>query len=378
MTEIRANQVIDISLIHSQDDLTSEHQQVKPFHPDFTHQIFPDEKIEGHSKPKIQLIFHASDMSLCMRITCDSIKGAMTDIDSHMRKVIHHPFVSDVSALFANPRQFTPSGEKVHEYSLSSDGSDAIKYEIFSSDLSNPTFAAFHRRIQIFTLFFIDGASYIDENDPRWFVYTLFQRKEDQAGGDVQYSFVGFTTVYNFFAYPEHSRKRISQFVILPPFQRQGHGYRFLSTVHSLSLMDKNCIELCVEDPTDNFQNLRLLVELVLCHKEQVFDFTNPAIREKFWNLTKESVAELVSRLRLTTNSIRRIHEIMKFRALGPAPTDQESKEFRLGVKRRLYKRHEDELEGVEDSVRKERLQELFDETVKETERLSQRFDQLI
>lgn len=38
------------------------------------------------------------------------------------------------------------------------------------------------------------------------------------------YHFVGYTTLFPFYCFPEKTRIRISQFVILPPYQQEGHG----------------------------------------------------------------------------------------------------------------------------------------------------------
>lgn len=57
-------------------------------------------------------------------------------------------------------------------------------------------------------------------------------------------------------------RYRISQFLILPPFQRQGHGTRFLEAIYNNR--PKNTLEICVEDPSDEFQMLRDRLDLRL------------------------------------------------------------------------------------------------------------------
>lgn len=43
-------------------------------------------------------------------------------------------------------------------------------------------------------------------------------------GEEKRYSSVGYVTWYKFFHYPDSIRPRISQFLILPPYRRQGHG----------------------------------------------------------------------------------------------------------------------------------------------------------
>ena len=70
--------------------------------------------------------------------------------------------------------------------------------------------------------FFIEGGTQIDLEDARWTTF-LFSSHCDEASVS---SFIGFATIYHFFHYPSATttRNRISQFVILPPFQQIGLG----------------------------------------------------------------------------------------------------------------------------------------------------------
>ena len=47
------------------------------------------------------------------------------------------------------------------------------------------------------------------------------------------YAFAGYMTVYNYYAYPDKIRPRISQVLIIPPFQRQGHGAELLQAFYN-------------------------------------------------------------------------------------------------------------------------------------------------
>lgn len=104
-------------------------------------------------------------------------------------------------------------------------------------------------------MFSIDGASYIDLDDPAWDVYyvysfallsfDLFRYSKTENNKQVKYSLVGFSTVYTHYAYPDRKRMRIrywissfqvndliSQVLILPPYQKSGHGgILFISSV---------------------------------------------------------------------------------------------------------------------------------------------------
>lgn len=51
--------------------------------------------------------------------------------------------------------------------------------------------------------------------------------------GDVMYAIAGYATVYEYYAYPVNMRPRISQMLVLPPFQRRGLGTALLSGIYN-------------------------------------------------------------------------------------------------------------------------------------------------
>ena len=58
-----------------------------------------------------------------------------------------------------------------------------------------------------------------------------FERYKTAEDGSPRYAFAGYLTAYRYFAYPENQRPRISQMLILPPFQRKGLGAKLLDSV---------------------------------------------------------------------------------------------------------------------------------------------------
>lgn len=139
----------------------------------------------------------------------------------------------------------------------------------------------YHERLQFFILWFIDASSYINADDPNWEILLLIRKRQlhtsiESNGRNARnaknehrfdYSFVGYMTLYRYFALqpqeqPEMHRKwklRISQVLILPPFQNAGHGKTLMDFVytHLLYTRDSEFTELTVEDPNPSFQFLR-------------------------------------------------------------------------------------------------------------------------
>lgn len=66
-------------------------------------------------------------------------------------------------------------------------------------------------------------------------------------------------------------RHRISQVLILPTFQKQGHGKELLDHVYAYSLQYEKCFELTTEIPSFEYQCLRDYKECELILNENVF-----------------------------------------------------------------------------------------------------------
>ena len=72
-------------------------------------------------------------------------------------------------------------------------------------------------------------------------------------------------------------RLRISQFLILPPHQRLGHGSELYNTIYNITLSDPTVHELTVEDPNEEFDIIRDLNDYTRLVPH--FNSSNPPIR---------------------------------------------------------------------------------------------------
>jgi histone acetyltransferase 1 len=141
----------------------------------------------------------------------------------------------------------------------------------------------------------------------------------------IRYGFAGYTTVYPFYAYPDRTRLRISQFIILPPFQRTGHGgisnidkfdnltAHLLQTVYNYG-KSVNCLEVCVEDPSREFQKMRDTVDLQnfkqvekgifgLYYDINSLDSQLGSWSEEYWKLIREKI-------KINREQVRRCYEM--------------------------------------------------------------------
>lgn len=58
--------------------------------------------------------------------------------------------------------------------------------------------------------------------------YELYKNEN----GEQCYTPVGYGTIYEYYAYPDKIRPRISQMLILPPFQKKGLCAKLLNSVY--------------------------------------------------------------------------------------------------------------------------------------------------
>lgn len=131
----------------------------------------------------------------------------------------------------------------------------------------------------------------------RWTIFFLYnKRPAAQKPGKFTYVFAGYSTVYRFFVYrpaPAGSqsigdlelplqalsflelpcRSRISQFIIIEPFQHQGNGQRLYSTIYDTLLKDPSTFEITVEDPNEAFDVLRDRADLTFLRKQSEFNY---------------------------------------------------------------------------------------------------------
>jgi histone acetyltransferase 1 len=75
---------------------------------------------------------------------------------------------------------------------------------------------------------------------------TVFHRfeKYTTADGKTSYAFIGYSSVYQFYTYPDLKRPRVAQMLILPPFQKQGLAVRLLSCIYTFYRNDPKVKEI--------------------------------------------------------------------------------------------------------------------------------------
>ncbi|TFY51378.1 hypothetical protein EVJ58_g10601 [Rhodofomes roseus] len=251
-----ANEAIHLSLVRAAADKASfnSREHYEGFNPCFTYPLFgEDEKIYGYRDLRIDLKFASGSLAQYLSIQhSDKLPAtsAVDDIEGTIAKSIPPGYYTDEAAFLKRVEEdaitFTPPGTRAHSYSrrtkppigkgkekLVREVEDTIDFEVYHCTWNTPGFRELHRRMQLFILLYIEGGSYIKEEEDVWQFMVLYEKRKRRGDPSVStYHFVGYSTLYPFYCFPEKVRLRLSQFVIVPPYQQEGHGSALYSALY--------------------------------------------------------------------------------------------------------------------------------------------------
>ncbi|KAI0431495.1 histone acetyltransferase type B catalytic subunit [Xylaria sp. FL1042] len=304
-----ANEALSISLVRPS---TSSIEQVSSFNPKFTYPIFgEDERIFGYKGLKIRLQYDARNLRPHLSISSSKKFNSVGEVEAVDIREVMKEYLPGVAfqtrfeyegAVRDVRDDWTPPGTLVKTVEKNGE-----TYEIWRGTLADPAVKQLIRRIQITVLFFIEGGSYIGldadgSDDPeyslaRWTVFFVYKKEAISGATEKkQYLFQGFSTVYDFWMYQQPfplssvrennapiqpkrddswelpqgdldlaslpCRARISQFIVLPPYQGKGVGALLYDTIFDLYMADASTKEITVEDPNEDFDLLRDICDL--------------------------------------------------------------------------------------------------------------------
>lgn len=326
---VEANQCIEIYLVSSKEEVgVSDSFSIDPV--DLNSFFDEDGKIYGYQGLKItiwisSISFHAF-ADITFQSTSDRGKG-ITDLKSALQRIFAETLVEnkdDFLQIFSTEKDFTrsavSSGEILqHKVSnghvthcnnnLKAAASDL---EVVRMVVGNMEAGHLYCRLIPLVLLLVDGSNPIDVTDPRWELYILIRKKMDQQG-DIQHRLLGFTAIYRFYHYPDSTRMRLSQILILPPYQHKGYG-SFLTEVLSNVAVAENVHDFTVEEPLDSFQHVRTCVDIQhLLAFEPIQHAINSAVSHlKQGKLSKKILAPRFVPLASTVEEVRKVLKINK------------------------------------------------------------------
>jgi len=343
------------------------------FPPEMCHQVYGEqENIFGYKGLKIDLWLTADSMKAYLRmkadetLTAEKCEGVQPDpvVEPMIKLLAPDQATQNLENFQATVAKgdkaaFQPFGSKIAEFKVESreDGQQSC-FEVYQSTIADQGFKDYHERFQFFIMFFIDAASYIDVDDDKWIFFTLFERYKTADDGSPRYAFAGYLTAYRYFAYPENQRPRISQMLILPPFQRKGLGAKLLDSVCKSFWNRNKVVDITVEDPSDDMIRLRDYVDTVNALKLLECFSCFEKVRSGF---TKEMATEAKEKMKLGKKQTRKVYEIIRLhwtKKAGPLNDNNvEYKNYRVDVKKRLnipYQKEKNQMAKLKKALKPE------------------------
>nr|SVE84268.1 EOG090X06NC [Daphnia pulex] len=366
---IDSNEALDFKLVREPSDVDNDETTFKP---EMSHQIFGEnESIFGYQNLKISLYYTAGKLNTYLGMnyskkvdpkqfegaTADDVMGAITPKlpPGYMTNL------DDFLVTLNKEQSFKPPGELLSTYSINKGSAAEKNFELYSCTIEEPSFRSYHERLQTFLLWYVDAASFIDVDDDRWRFYLIFEKYP--CDGSHRYALCGYATVYLYFAYPNKTRPRISQFLVLPPFQRVGLGAELLNTIYRSFLKDSNILDITVEDPSEEFTRLRDFVDAQ--NSKKLSSYSKEKLQQGF---NAEMVEDAQRELKINKKQARRVYEILRFEATNLADVE-EYRAYRLDVKRRLnipYQKEASDYKKLQKALNAEELRSTLSTSTKE------------
>lgn len=262
-----ADESITLHLVRTANDLHGDEDELS-FPPEFTERFFGEEgKIYGYKGLKIDVWLHAvsfyahANIHYDLKLRDGGPGNPTANLPEKMKEIFGEALIENREAFLEIIPQSTDSflqvlkeeGEVVASWRAVGAGNSTANgklRQIVRLELKDARMRKFYTCLTPLIYLFIDGGLPIESDDPRWEIYVSLE------GEGPEIVVTGFSTVYRFYSYPESTRLRVSQILVLPPYQGQGYGYRMLETIYRIA-SERNCNDITFEDPSDSLQELR-------------------------------------------------------------------------------------------------------------------------
>ncbi|KAF8590494.1 histone acetyltransferase type B catalytic subunit [Ramaria rubella] len=386
-----SNDALHLSLVRARGDkdvLSEEEDSFQDFHPTFTYPIFgEEEKIYGYQNLRVDLKFASGSLAQYLSVKhTHALPKTADDVEGTLYKFIPSDYLNSESEFLKRVEEdaiaFRPLGTKIASYTrraagkgkgksranapVDEDSDDAVTYEVYHTTMAIPGFRDYHRRMQIFILLYIEAGSYIQEDDDRWEFVILYEcRRRKDANRTVVYHFVGYSSLYPFWCWPDKIRLRLSQFVILTPYQRHGHGSDLYNALYNYLLTRDDVLELTIEDPAEAFEDLRDKNDLKMLLANEAFTGEGYGSSSELGKgklgppANRSWVEQWRVRLKIAKRQFQRLMEMFILRSLDPSDP-KATRAFRLQVKERLYRFNYDALVQLDKDERIEKLEATY------------------
>lgn len=224
------------------------------------------------------------------------------------------------------------------DQSMESDTKCRKKFRIFHCNSETVNFSSFQARMQSLVMWFIESATMVDFRD-RWDFFLVFEQYNPSLNEDPQatsistedrYYFAGYASVYRYYAYPDRTRPRVSQMLLLPPYRRNGLGTALLQSIYDYYAKQPSTLDITAEDPDEEFISMRDFLDCRNCQKLSKFQ---PDALKEGWS--EDTAKEAQDKLKLCQRQSRKVYEILKLMSLDQS-NEEEQRKYRLEIKNRL------------------------------------------
>jgi ribosomal protein S18 acetylase RimI-like enzyme len=273
-------------------------------HPEYTHQLFNDEKIylDMDSSPEVYVDIDIHDLGHGMKIqgTCSShdLDQITSGLDPIMPKNSVSIEVGEVMRIFDQ---------------------DDYVFEIRRATHRDPGATQLLRSCEKLAMWFIETADSVDFEDDRWEALFLLGSKKGADGkGTSKKDFVGYFTLYSFINPMAGSKARICQALVLPPFQGRGLGRELMRQVYWICKKRPDVVEITVEDPAPAFEALRdaVDVEWALEHAEMVgipYDAGAKTLSNAIFADMDKSNAKIAQIMKVTKQQVEFVRDALQY-----------------------------------------------------------------
>jgi histone acetyltransferase 1 len=215
-----SNEAIIFKIVHSEEEFKNFQNLSNlenSFHPNYTNQLFAmEETINGYKNLKILISITPKFWYPHVKIIYEKCLKVKDDVEGILKNHFEHVYEKNDNVFLKRLEQelklTTPPKGKLITNSESLFGA---KYDISYVDTIADYYEEENFNLQSICTFFIDGASFIPFREHDWFYFTLY---------DKNHNLIGFSTVVNKNLSIDAHRSMVSQFLIIPPYQRKGLG----------------------------------------------------------------------------------------------------------------------------------------------------------
>lgn len=321
------------------------------------------------------------------------------------------------------------------------------QYEIWRSPLTDDSARQIWKNMNILVLLFIEGATTegLDDEDTldRWTLYLLYEVTPLPDAAISPYTLAGFSTSYRSWIFPTFdimratkqlpspppeangeatkytpprltqdpetflfkeklnrletsSRERISQFLVLPPYQGQSLGARLYDNIFEDLVKKPFIYEIPVEDPSEAFDAMRDYSDIIYLRNLPAFQSLSLASNLPPESLRKDSPIPRnqilgngvdLEKLRHETKIVtRQFYRMVELHLLSTIPSSNRNRAritrkgkssnendrkyyfWRLALKHRIYGQNADALDQMDVSEKVEKLEAAVDNQQEEYE----------